>query len=64
MFLLASSTKEEFTFMDWISQNIIDFTPQHRGVVINVSWGFIAGLGVMFLIVLIARIRSRGKKGP
>jgi len=51
--------QKPFTFMDWISQNFIDFTPKRFGMTIEVSWGFVVAFGITMCFLIYLRLKRR-----
>jgi hypothetical protein len=53
--------EKAFSFMDWVSNNLIDFTPKKFGLTIDMSWGFVVAFGVFVFFLILLRVK-RGKR--
>lgn len=58
---MATTPQKAFSFMDWISANLIDFTPKKFGLTIEMSWGFVVALAILLFFILYIRIKFRNR---
>ena len=59
--LLAIQSTKDFSFMDWVSSNLIDFTLNRLSLMIDIHWGFVVALAAIAFFLILARLRRPRK---